>query len=197
MSMGRADPMPRVIVLEGLNGVGKSSLAKAMSSFYSIPILRAFRHSRTDLHLSAGDNGIAQRMKQLGVPANTFVDDVYLADFLQATRISCVMDRSMGSAIAHGLLDGSVKNPAHALQLVDHWESQLSGLDVVYVYMVADEALCRERCAGRWQPNRGMWSHLNESFERVYDRIRLRKRRLDTSTIASSAYAFQQLIHML
>lgn len=187
--------MERIWVLEGLNGVGKSAIAKRLAARFNVPILRAFRHARTDVHLGRDGGGIQNRLRALGVPANTFVDEIYMADFLAATGVSAVLDRAIGSAIAYGLVDGSVKSVSHAQSVAAEWGSMVSRLDVVYVHIQASESERERRTAGRWNPGPVMSAKLEAWFDWVYEElVTCRKRRVDTTRCASADEALELIL---
>jgi thymidylate kinase len=184
----------RIYVLEGLNGVGKSALSKVVSERLGVPILRAFRNGNTDVHLGRDGDRRQDRLRAMGVPANTFVDEIYMADFLAATKIGAVLDRSIGSAIAFGLAYGDMKNIAHAKTVAAEWCNIMSRLPVVYVHLTATETVRRERSKGRWRPGTVMEKKLEESFGWVYQElITVTRRTFDVSDSKSPDEAFGRL----
>lgn len=179
---------PRVIVLDGLNGVGKSAAARVLSARLGIPIIRPFRHADANHHLGREPGRGTQRtLRGLGIPANTFVDDIYTADLVTALNASALLDRSMPSAVAYGLLYKDVSDLNQALALVDEWQRMWTAYqgDFVYVHMVADQATMRERLVGRWAPDSAEERKLDNAFRLVYRWLRVRKVQLDTTKLTS------------
>ncbi len=177
---------PRVIILEGLNGVGKSAVARLLSASLGIPIIRPFRHSDSERHLGREPGrGLQQSLRSLGIPANTFVDDMYVADLVTALGASAVLDRSMASAIAYGLLYKDVRDVQHALALTEAWQeawARYAGR-LLYVYLTADSATMAARTEGRWAPNPVEECELDRGFKLAYRWTRLPKLKLDTTTM--------------
>ncbi len=176
-----------LIVLEGLNGVGKSAHAVGLSEALGVPILRPFRQA-PDVHL--GRSGDRQSMLRAhGIPVNTFVDDIYTADFVASTGISAVLDRSIGSAIAYGTLYGDVKSSRAATRLLVLWHELLKPYagPILYVHMTANHETRQRRCQGRWAPSDEQAHHLSVWFHRVYhEHIKVPKMELDTSDVLSA-----------
>lgn len=170
-------------VLEGLNGVGKSAVAVRLAAKLGMPILRPFRNGQIGVHLGRDGDNTQQRLRALGVPANTFVDEIYLADFLVAANIKdAVLDRSIGSAIAYGLAYGDVRDAVHAKDIVAEWCSYFARLQARYVYMVADRGIRRVRAGRRWVPNEELDKRLEAWFDWVYyDLLTIPKRMQDSS----------------
>jgi hypothetical protein len=175
---------PVVICLEGLNGVGKSATARALSIELEVPIVRPFRHDATNVHLGR-EQGRSKldALRALGVPANTYVDDIYTADLIVGLGISAVLDRSMASATAYGLLYGDVRTLSRAQALADAWQEQWSKYKgrFLYVHMTARPEVMAARCDGRWSPNDKQHGPLEREFTRMYRSIRLPKFHIDTS----------------
>ena len=69
-----------VIILEGVNGTGKSLYAKKLAGGLNAAIIRTFRQG--DNHHFTGDTPMERDLKALGVPYNTHVDEMYVADFI-------------------------------------------------------------------------------------------------------------------
>jgi len=127
-------------------------------------------------------------LKKLGVPVNTYVDDLYVADFLRATRRGAILDRSMPSALAYPMMRGEEITPKTAKKLVVVWEQILRAakIPVVYVWMQASHEVVKERCVGRWHPNKAQYAKLESTFKRVFVTLSLCKRRVVTTELSEN-----------
>jgi thymidylate kinase len=83
------------VILEGPSGVGKTTLARALSDITAAPVYRAFRgaNERIDTHT-------VQAMQDLGLSVNGWEEDLYIADLMAAVNTSVILDRSMPSGLA-------------------------------------------------------------------------------------------------
>lgn len=172
-----------VIILEGINGTGKSTLARALADKLCIPILRPFRHFNTNHHMNGGST-LELELKKHGVPVNTHVDDLYLADFLAVTKVGAVLDRSMPSAIAYAYMRDEMKLDSKAQALLDLWQTILvSGPRVFYVQLTAQPLVIKDRCAERWSPNKKQMAALDKAFTLSFRAIKFPKLAMDTSAM--------------
>lgn len=171
-----------IIVLEGVRGTGKTEAAKRLSERYNAPIVRPFRP--TLAHHHSGDSTVEQELKALGVPVNTYVEDMYVADILSTIiqhtpSAHFVLDRSMGSAIAHRSCpedDGAVLRV---------WQRLLSRAQAArYVWLRVPYAVACQRVAGRPMPSQGEYAALDNRFSRVYEGLTVPKFKLVTADIA-------------
>lgn len=177
--------MAPVVILEGLNGVGKSALAKLLCPALGLKTVRCFRRDASQ-HLGRGDvRNRAEGLRAMGVPANTFVDDIYVAELMVTLGAGGLLDRSMGSAIAYGLLYNDIPGPGRAAELLTEWQEtwlQHPG-PVLYVYLVAEPGVLAKRCAGRWSPDEKQTAQLKRMFDFVYENTKLPKVCIDTSAL--------------
>jgi hypothetical protein len=150
-----------ILVLEGLNGVGKSHRAKLLSQMLGTPIIRPFRRSM-DQHMGREDGGMQARLRSLGIPANTYVEDVFVADLLVQTGASAILDRSVVSGIAYGCLYGTMPGVSGTdrddvgMEVLRFWLEVVKGYKagpLLYVAMTADRPVREARTVGRWRPN--------------------------------------------
>lgn len=123
-----------ILILEGLNGVGKTSIANAVSEQTGIPVYRAFRQGK-DVHWGEGSK-LEVGLLEMGVPLNTHVEDLYAADLLATFKgVNVILDRSMISAIAYGVPE-KVLSKAQADLCFNYWLDRLwERRDIFYVYM--------------------------------------------------------------
>ncbi len=171
-----------IIIVEGANGAGKSTYAHVMESD-GMTLYRAFRRGDTDLHWGAKEGGeetVRGQLEALGIPLNTFIDDLYLADFIQSFKMNAVLDRSLPSAIAYDSLE--LLNGASASQLLETWQRMMERAlsPVLYVWFKATYKVAKARTEGRWSPTSAEYQKLNKRYERLFHRIRLPKLAIDT-----------------
>lgn len=173
-----------IIILEGVNGTGKSLYARKLAGGLNAAVIRPFRQGEN--HHFTGETPMERDLKTLGVPFNTHVDEMYVADLLgklarAGQRLSAVLDRSIGSAIAHG--DRPLSD---AGKLMDVW-SRLLGPEaqVVYVWLTAPWHIAHARllAEGRAHHNEDGLNHrrLHGLFQLAYDLVPYRKLMIDTS----------------
>lgn len=180
--------MSAIIVLEGINGVGKTTYAQALASATRLPVYRAFRDN---IGAHWGEKSERERLlkERFGVPLNTHVDDLYVADFLASFKAGAILDRSMPSAIAYGLEQGSLIVSDAQREMLQFWETSLisSGARVAYVWLKAPYDVAKARCEGRaWPMNKTVHNRLDKVFERVFQATRLPKRQINTGDIAAA-----------
>ncbi len=135
-----------IIVLEGVNGTGKSTYARALADGLNAAIIRPFRQGPG--HHFTGDTAIERDLKAFGVPYNTHVDELYTADMLSRLwkarqRVSIVLDRSVGSSVAYG--DVGLGDAGKLLKL---WSTLLgSDVPLLYVWLTATWSVASARLA--------------------------------------------------
>lgn len=175
--------MKHVIILEGLNATGKTFCAQTLQKELSIPIIRPFRQHQE--HLGVKDQGIQDHLRSYGVPANTYVDDFYTSDFLIQSEISAILDRSMGSGVAYGLLYGDIPDSKFAKVVFMEWQERLEDYpgQVLYVHTSARRDIRKQRCK---KDKRHILSvdqekKLEKWFDQVFKSIVFDKMVLDTS----------------
>lgn len=168
-----------IIVLEGINGVGKSTYAIAIRKRLGAPIVRPFRPS-PDTHWDQHEGEVGAALRELGVPINTFVDDLYVADMIRMLNPPhAVLDRGMPSSVAYGRLKDEEWTKSGVDWTIGYWEECLldaghrPGRSVVLAYLFASFDETKRRCEGRWHPSKTEWSKLKATYDKVINRSRL------------------------
>lgn len=167
-----------MIIFEGCNGVGKTTYAKELGRILEAPVYRAFRGDQA-LHYQ----GELENARSLGVPVNTFVDDMYVADLSRVLRNEVILDRSLPSAVAY---NGMV-SPIWAARL-EEWDSRLfkSATPVLVVWLEAPWSVAKDRM-GAYRPDSAEYDHLERVFSWCMSKINSRIFHIDTSTVGVKA----------
>jgi thymidylate kinase len=179
-----------IIMLDGANGGGKTTYAYKLSEKLGVNVCRVFRSSNKELHWGSSGEELRKELEALRVPINTHVDDIFMADFMRSFQAESILDRTIASAIVYGRvyshLDGWYKEKGNARRLLEFWMSLIGGckLPIVYVWLDVTYEVARERCEGRWCPNRTEYERLRREYERVFHRIRFRKIRIDADNVS-------------
>lgn len=154
-----------LIMLEGINGTGKSTLAAHLTERTGLPVVRPFRDTG-GVHWatfggedSTGESEVETNLRRAGVPINTFVDNLYLADIASKMGGSLIMDRTMISAQVYGTLKGEALYEDQYLSdwIMRYWEMLIHrcSAPVVMVHLKASYKVSKARCEaeGRWHPD--------------------------------------------
>ena len=178
-----------IVILEGCNGVGKSAYASELASVLGAPVLRPFRPD-SGYHWN-GETDLELELSRLGVPVNTHVDDLYVADILgQLAYSDVILDRSVPSAIAYG----SARDCAD--RLYDFWNRQLRRLlGVTYVWLHCPWKVAKERTNGRWFPTPQRYSGLEESFRQLFHRFEAGRRLAIDTKAFSITQGVRYILH--
>jgi thymidylate kinase len=181
-----------IIVLEGINGGGKSTTSKIISQQTGITVCRPFRSNNSDLHWGRVEhNAFEVWLKQMMVPMNSHVNDMYVADLMATFKLEGILDRTMPSAIAYGKVfdhfDGFYHGPGVSQKLFEYWQARLVDAGhVLYVWLTCNYEAVKQRCSTRWKPNKAEYTKLRTQFEHIFQRCALPKLRLDTSDMPKS-----------
>ncbi len=137
-----------LIILEGVNGVGKTTLAASLAKV-GYTRLKPFRVSDKG-HWGDQDTEVLRgRLIAMGIPVNSYVEDIFIAEFLrQLPSLDVVLDRSIPTSLAYSTLPQGV-DPSELLAL---WTSLLAPLRPLYINMVASYRVAAERSGTRALP---------------------------------------------
>jgi len=180
-----------IIVLEGCMGSGKTSVAREITSLCGGRIVRPFRDPGQYIHapvdgtvdVSAPDPGGSYAlMGRLGVPTNTWHEDVYVAEMLyQIHQVPCprgdghvniLLDRSLISGLAWNRLDRTAGrprlSPGAEVELIGWWSERMTALDATLCMLRVAPDIAARRCreAGRFS---GPISDISQEADAILD----------------------------
>lgn len=160
-----------IIILEGLNGVGKSAVASELKRM-GVIIWRPFR-TNSDIHLGHDESPELVELKNVGVPLNTFVDDLYVADALSTLEVAktVALDRSLPTAIAYTKTYAPNTNWLRKEDYVWRvWRACLR--DAFWIHLEAPWQVTRARCENRWHPTIDEWTRMNSIYEGMIEKFK-------------------------
>lgn len=132
------------IIVEGPSGSGKSTVLRCFNEMLGWPVYRAFR-SNSNQH-TPGEH--EPSLKRLGVPVNTWMEDLFVADVLQTTKSHVLLDRSMPSALAYECLGmGTGLDANHRLMALGAWCRRIKEAGTLVIQLRATLAECTRRSA--------------------------------------------------
>ena len=162
-----------VIILEGVNGTGKTAYAKALEEKLGYKMYRAFRKGREKC-----DFKLHEVLHGMDIRANTYVDDIYMADFLQTFEVKAILERSMPSAVAY---DQVYNEPwkAYSARAFGFWLEQMAKVPHIYVWLEAGYETATERRSGH-HPSKKEHEGLVKVYGKLFQRMGKSKMRIDT-----------------
>jgi len=197
-----------LVMLDGINGVGKSTVAKLITERTGLKSVRPFRDS-PDVHWrsfndgdAAGESEVEEHLRAARVPFNTFVDNLYLADIVSKLGADTIMDRTMHSSVAYGLVKGEelYRDARLANWMVGYWESliQRCRYPRVFALLTCDYEVSAARCEreGRWHPPHHIHRQLAGSFFDLHRESRLNPIIIDTTEMDANTVATRVLDHL-
>lgn len=148
------------VILEGACGVGKTSLARALSALSNTPVYRPFRGKSEHITQST-----VTAMQDLGLSVNGWEEDMYTADFLSVVRSDVIIDRSMPSAMAYNEVSSSPLAARARQTILRLWAERIAAARATIVLVVCAEATRKQRCpdrGGEWEA-RGILNATSEA----------------------------------
>lgn len=178
-----------ILIFEGESGTGKSTYAKALAEMLKIPIYKAFHGDDVELHWDSEEWQLPDTLKRLGVPVNSHVDDLYVCDLLSQLGTDVILDRSMPSAVAHGVVykkwNGMYKNRTTIQWLYDFWVERLKVAgDPVLLLFTCEYEEAKRRRGKKHMPNKTNFRKLTTIMEKFFYNCDLIKLRIDTTNVA-------------
>lgn len=173
-----------IIILEGANGVGKTTYAEALEKALGIKRFRPWSQLKAEGRKlnNIQEHPAVVRLTSMRVEVNSHIEDMYAANFLAETGLGAIVDKSIPSAIAYDALGNIELAPSAVLKA---WQELL--LDIkptpLYVWLVSPHEVAKERVADRWMPTKAQHVKLVNKFKALFDAIKLQKMRIDTSQV--------------
>jgi len=133
-----------LVVVEGVNGGGKSTLVAALKEQHDLVELKPFRAFRSG---HWGNNGTgAEILQRLRVPFNSPVEDLFIADAISAmaARQSFILDRSLPSGLAYADME-----PRHAagVDMCRVWNRLMEDVVIVPIVLTVEHETASARLA--------------------------------------------------
>lgn len=179
-----------LVILEGANGVGKSTYAKRLEIAMNALTLRPFRPN-SDFHFR-GTSDLEAKLRAARVPVNSHIEDFYAADLLSKiepkTKANFVFDRSLPSALVYsGWPSALYVTAAPRTSMIDFWESILEPIqNRLYVWLDGSADTCEGRQMTRSEAretrtSRPSFAVLQREFDQIFNQIKMPKLYIDTS----------------
>lgn len=170
-----------ILLLEGTNGVGKTTYIRQLEKRLGWPSYSAFR-GKADKY----DPTMLAELKRLGVPVNTFVDEMYMVDLVRATGIDIIVDRSFPSAVAYDQVFGQdTFLDIEATSKI--WLDLVKEAGMLYVWLSTSFAVAHKRCAARpifgFPIDEREHEALENHYSIWYNRMTVEKMMLNTAHI--------------
>jgi len=90
-----------IVAVEGATGAGKTTVARALAEATGVPRMAMFvADSRIHRQPGRGDRVMTRRLVEAGIPHNTWLEEIYIAEFVAQTGYHVITDRSMISGLA-------------------------------------------------------------------------------------------------
>lgn len=139
-----------IVVLEGIEGTGKSSIAKIVSEVTDWPIHRPLQLLRSGR--SRWDPAEQARYRLANVPVHTYAEDLYQMDILarlcaNGQNPAVIMDRSMVSGMVYSGAAHAFFEPESAAWLFEQWTKLAKMANVHVIHLDADVKVCAARRA--------------------------------------------------
>jgi hypothetical protein len=169
-----------ILIVEGVNGTGKTTLVEHIVATRGFQRHKPFfAPSEVGVH---SDHGVGAarlaKLAKLGVPVNSHVEDLFLADFYgRFPALDVVLDRSMPSAIAYKNMPSD--------QVVEAFEAWRALIErhgrVAYVTLTADYCAVQARLVPERTPKAEDYNYISEALEWAHSVVKWPKLMIDTS----------------
>jgi thymidylate kinase len=117
-----------VIVFEGIDKSGKTTLANILSKELDIPVLRVFKNNSAK---------IMNIVDSYGCKSNDFFEDIVIMDIILQTGMDVILDRSLPSADCYRRIRGE---RSIDMEIIRWWRNSLVNVGGVYVWVKASHS---------------------------------------------------------
>jgi thymidylate kinase len=157
-----------LVIIEGLEGTGKTTQALRLCERTGAVLYKPFRGD----HSKHWGDGTESELLKLGIPVNSYVEDMFMADALATFKNQdAVLDRGMPSAYAYGMWHAGFRSESIAAQVFNFWLNYLAKRsDASYVYLKCDPAIAEQRSPGRIKSDdqrKYLEYHLDWCYQRI------------------------------
>ncbi len=153
-----------MIVFEGTNRTGKSTLAKNVSGLLNMPIIRVCNISG-----NAGLAPMIEDIEELGAKTNDFYEDMVIMEYIRQSRQrqSVILDRSLPSAHAYRVYKDK---QGLSKEILEWWFEALRFQGGLYVWVVSDYEFISERGLKKgWMETPDQYAKLMLAFDDLYE----------------------------
>lgn len=168
-----------IIVIEGMEGTGKTTLAQGLEEALGIQHYRPLRPSGVGSHWDVVTDHV-RLLQRFAVPFNTMAEDFFTADVLAHFGVSAILDRSMPSGVAYSMVP--FKEASRAL---DWWEQRLVGCEPLCIQLNCSRSVCVERVKERAH-ERSRWLNIRDRLDKCWEHLKMPKVVLSTESAPAS-----------
>ena len=159
-----------IVVLEGVNGAGKTALAQGLRQQLDWPVYRPFRPT-DEFRWDSYEGSVLQReLFQLDIRPNTHVEDLHFADAAAQCKFDAILDRSALSAVVYGEESGDPVCARAGEQIIDIWGSAMMQAGAITVLLEISWEGARERLNGDRLLSREKHDRMQERFAELANR---------------------------
>jgi len=152
-----------MIVFEGINKTGKTTIAEKLSGVVKFPIVRVVNVSQ-----NKGLAPLVKSIEQLGSPTNDFYEDMVIMEFINQTGFkSVILDRSLPSSVAYRFYKN---RKVISSDILNWWFTSLKANNGLYVWVDSSWEQVHSRGLKQgWMENHGEYLDLHRVFFTLYE----------------------------
>ena len=145
-----------LIIVEGVDGTGKTVLAKKMSKIHNIPVVNIF------------DNSDKNILNEMSIEYETYHEDIYfIENWLNLKRPNCILDRSVLSGLVY-----DDKN-SRAYMALGNWMKRIeqckNEIEIVFLDALPGKVIERDN---DWKDKKNELNSLSNSFAKLYNLLK-------------------------